>query len=141
MSVSRIERTFQLLFEVQSLSEVLQVSQKLSCRLITLVSIFAERFLNDPFQLRWHLRPVSRQRNRFSTKDCHQHVGVGWSCKGRTTCQHFVKDHTEAPNVRTRIDTKPTRLLRRHVRSSSHHYSRLCLKQHGTFKNCWFPFG
>src|SRR5689334_13444084 len=128
-SLRRIERTFHFCFKRQTLTQIAKVSQQLFCGLVPLVSIFAQRFLDDPLEFSRDFRTMSHERYWFTAENRDDHIHGGSGLERRLTRDHLVKHCAETPDIRTWIDCETARLFRRHVRRRSHHDSLFGLKQ------------
>ena len=53
----------------------------------------------------------------------------GLACEGQPSSEHFVKDYSQTPDVRTGVDGQSACLLRRHVRRGADHSSRFGFDQ------------
>src|SRR5258706_8091368 len=112
-------RALEFSLKLEPLLQFLQIRfQFLDC-LITLVNVLAQSLHYDPFEFRGRVRREPGQRRRIGLGYRNNNVGLGFAQEGRAARRHFIKHHTQTPNVSARIDRLASGLLGRHVLRSS----------------------
>src|SRR5213593_3969705 len=98
--------------QLETLFESFQVDQQVFCRLITLLTVFGQRFGDDALEFSRGVRCVPGQWSRLFTcyqdKDVLRRIAFKWWSPGN----HFVEHSAKAPDVCAGINLLTSRLLR-----------------------------
>src|ERR1044072_4162477 len=101
------------------LSQTPQVYGQVFGGLITLFSVFRERFMNDALKLRRDFRRIAGKRRRLFVEYQSDHVAYGCALERLSARDHLVQHDAETEYVSPRIRPRPSRLLGRHIADSA----------------------
>src|SRR5215469_7279436 len=104
---------------VDFLLELLQCNAQITCLLITLVSILAQRLRYDLFETRGYVGVDTSYRNGHPRQDGLNDGAAGGATKRLAPRGHLVQHQTKREDVRTRVQRVSAHLLGRHVGRSA----------------------
>ncbi len=107
--------TCQRRVEVEATLQTFQIERQILDVLIPLPSVLLERFCHDAPELGRRIPHVCSHWRRVGLENRGNHVAAGSTFESRTAGKHFVQDHAETPDIRSRVGLQPARLLGRHV--------------------------
>src|ERR1051326_8573578 len=109
---NRRRRSFELRFKIQTLPEPAQIREQFLDRLVTLVTILAQRFHHDPVELGRNVGSEASDRRWLFLRDRNDDVSRSFSFERSAASDHLVDHNAETPDVAARINRLAASLFR-----------------------------